>query len=655
MRDLNRGTRIYIFATYAAALLIVVHVLRGGALSFDTEFLTLALIGAIMAPHTVHLGMRVEMSISHPFILATMILLGTSNAVLISIICISSLCFIRAPRMEFYRSLFNISSFVVTTFVTCRTYVALGGSERGGGSVPLLALMIATLVFYLVNTYGISGVVALSGRLNLFKVWHENFLWSAPSFFAGGSLALGMSYFLQRFGIYSFVLSLPFCVLIYYSYKLYLDKLEEKKQHLEDIERMNADLERKVKERTQELEVVNQKLQESNLELQRANSLKSEFLANMSHELRTPLNAIIGFSELLLDTGSAVLTDDQKDYVADILSSGRHLLELINEILDLSKIEAGKMRLIVEEFEIGPVCDEAMALLRVEAGRKHIELVREVEDETLEVRGDRSKVKQTMNNLLSNAVKFTPSGGRVTLRTRRAGDALAVSVIDTGIGIKEEDQARIFQAFTQVDGSYARRYQGTGLGLTLVRKFVEMHGGSVALKSRFGEGSEFTFTIPGVVTPRQEGADPFPGDFAEGVSRLTQAAGPQGNLILVVEDNPINMKLVRDILKASGYRVAESTTGEQALETLKFIHPDLILMDIQLPGMDGLRAARLLKEKPETCDIPVVALTAHVMKGDEVRAKEAGCAGYIPKPIEPGELPRQIAAFLQRGGGPAPH
>src|SRR5881396_28161 len=159
--------------------------------------------------------------------------------------------------------------------------------------------MIATLVFYLVNTYSVSGVVTLSGRLNLFKVWHENFLWSAPSFFAGGSLALGMSYFLQRFGIYSFVLSLPFCVLIYYSYKLYLDKLEEKKQHLEDIERMNADLERKVKER-------NQKLQESNLELQRANSLKSEFLANMSHELRTPLNAIIGFSELLLDTGSAV-------------------------------------------------------------------------------------------------------------------------------------------------------------------------------------------------------------------------------------------------------------------------------------------------------------------------------------------------------------
>jgi signal transduction histidine kinase/ActR/RegA family two-component response regulator len=652
MKDLNPGTRFYILATYAAALLIVLDVLHGGTLTFDTEFLMLALIGAVMAPHTVHLGMRVEMSISHPFILATMILLGTANAVLISILCIASLCFIRTPRMEFYRALFNISSFVVTTFATCRTYVFFGGSAQGGGAVPMVALMVATLVFYLVNTYSISGVVALSGRLNLFKVWHENFLWSAPSFFAGGSLALGMSYFLQRFGIYSFVLSLPFCVLIYYSYKLYLDKLEEKKQHLEDIERMNADLERKVKERTQELEVVNQKLQESNLELQRANSLKSEFLANMSHELRTPLNAVIGFSELLLDTGSGTLGEDQKDYVADILSSGRHLLELINEILDLSKIEAGKMKLSAEEFEIGPVCEEAMALLRVEAGRKHIEIVLDVEDPALEVRADRNKIKQIMNNLLSNAVKFTHPGGRVTLRTRRVVDRLAVSVIDTGIGIKDEDQERIFQAFTQVDGSYARRYQGTGLGLTLVKKFVGMHGGSVTLESRFGEGSDFTFTIPGVLTPRPQAEEASLSERPEGVTRLTHDTDRQGDLILVVEDNPINLKLVRDILKASGYRVAESTTGEEALDALKFIRPDLILMDIQLPGMDGLRAARLLRDNPETRDIPVVALTAHVMKGDEVRAKEAGCAGYIPKPIEPGNFPRQIAAFLQRGGNP---
>ncbi len=172
MKDLNRGTRIYILATYAAALLIVLHVLHSDSLTLNTQFVMLALVGAIMAPHTVHLGMRVEMSISHPFILATMIQHGTANAVLISILCISSLCFIRAPRMEFYRALFNIGSFVITAFLTCHTYLFVGGRGQSFvGGYPLLALMVATLVFYLVNTYSISGVVALNGRLNVFKVY----------------------------------------------------------------------------------------------------------------------------------------------------------------------------------------------------------------------------------------------------------------------------------------------------------------------------------------------------------------------------------------------------------------------------------------------------------------------------------------------------
>jgi signal transduction histidine kinase/CheY-like chemotaxis protein len=646
MNELTRGTRVYIAAFYAAAALIVWDVLGSGTLTFDTEFLTLLLTGAIMAPHTVHLGLRVEMSISHPFILATVILRGETNAVVIAIVCITSLCFLRTPRMQLYRALFNISAFVVTTYATAKIYVLFGGDPYGStGEYPLFALMVSTLVFYLVNTFSVSGVVALASRANVFNVWHENFLWSAPSFFAGGSLALGMAYFLERFGIYSFVLSLPFCVLIYYSYKLYLDKLEEKKHHLEDIERMNSDLERKVRERTQELEIVNLKLQDSNRELQRANSLKSEFLANMSHELRTPLNAIIGFSELLLDRSFGTLADEQKDYVADILSSGRHLLELINEILDLSKIEAGKMKLVPEAFEVGLAVDEAVALLRVEAGRKQIELVADVEEPDLEVRADRSKIKQIMYNLLSNAVKFTHPGGRVTLSARGDGDALVVRVADTGIGVREEDQERIWEAFTQVDGSYARKYQGTGLGLTLVRKFVEMHGGRVGLQSRFGEGSVFSFSIPAAA--RRTGADVAPAP--PGADRPAPPEPVPGDLILIVEDNPANLRLVRDVLLAQGYRVIESASGEEALETLKFARPNLILMDIQLPGMDGLEAARRVRDNPETRSIPVVALTAHVMKGDEIRARMAGCAGYIPKPIDTMEFPKQVAAYLQAG------
>ena len=651
MKEIRWGAQIYIVGICATALALTLLVLRRGTLDFHTEFLALAIIGAIMAPHTVHLGMRVEMSISHPFILASLILLGDASAVLVAIVCMSSLCLVRTPRMPMYRSLFNISAMVITTTCASWTFHALGGGATSeGGSAPLLALMGATLTFYLVNTYSVSGVVALVSRLNIFKVWQDSFLWSAPSFFAGGSLALGMAYFLQRFGVYAFVLSLPFCVLIYYSYKLYLDRLEEKRQHLQDIELMNADLERKVRERTRELEVVNARLEVSNRELARASSLKSEFLANMSHELRTPLNAIIGFSELLMDPSFGNLEAEQQDYVADILSSGRHLLDLINEILDLSKIEAGKMGLSPEPFDIGPVVDEALALFRVEAGRRRIALVVEVEDAAEIVEADRGKVRQILNNLLSNAVKFTPEGGRIVVRTRREEAGLAVSVSDTGIGIREEDQERIWEAFTQVDGSHARRYQGTGLGLTLVRKFVEMHGGRVWVESRHGEGSTFRFTLP---RRRGDGTEKAaPTSPVSPASGATVRGWGEANrdLILVVEDNPVNLKLVRDLLASQGYRVAESRTGEGALEAVKFVRPRLILMDLQLPGMDGLEASRRLQADARTRDIPVVALTARTLPGDEERARQAGCVGYIPKPIDVLEFPRRIAAFL--GVGP---
>jgi signal transduction histidine kinase/CheY-like chemotaxis protein len=638
MRELNRNVGIYILATVGAAGAILLRLLPGHHLVIDTTSIALALIGALVAPHAVHLGLRVEMSISHPFILATLILIGEPEAVLVSMICIGSLCAFRTPRMRLYRASFNVASFVVTTWLTAETYQAFGGRpgmvEGGDG---IVAMMVATLVFYLANTYSVSGVVALANRLPVLRVWQENFLWSAPSFLAGGSLALGMSYFLDRYGIGSFLLSLPFCVLIYYSYKLYLEKLEERRQHLKDIEQMNADLERKVRERT--------------LELERANSLKSEFLANMSHELRTPLNAIIGFSELLLDPGFGALSEDQRGYAADIHSSGRHLLNLINDILDLSKIEAGKMRLRRELFALGPVVEEAMALLRVDASRKRLTFTADVPSPQDRLEADRSKVKQVLSNLLSNAVKFTPAGGAVTVRLMGRGEWIHLEVEDTGIGIRAEDQARIFDAFTQVDGSLARQYQGTGLGLTLVRRFVEMHGGRVAVESVHERGSRFLVDLPG----RHPPADGEPaGSEAPAAAPAALSAGgtPGADPIFVIEDNPSNLKLVRDLLRSRGHDVASSTSGEEALEALKFLRPRLILIDVQLPGMDGLQVARALTARPAMRDVPIVALTAHAMPGDEERAREAGCVAYVSKPFEA----RAFLALVERllGGG-RPH
>jgi signal transduction histidine kinase len=237
-------------------------------------------------------------------------------------------------------------------------------------------------------------------------------------------------------------------------------------------------------------------IQAKSVQLQIANQHKSEFLANMSHELRTPLNAIIGFSEVLIERMFGELNDKQADYLADIHSSGKHLLSLINDILDLSKIEAGHMELDLEDFDAPAALSNAMSLVRERAQRHAIALELVVGEGVGEIRADQRKFKQILLNLLSNAVKFTPDGGRVTVRAEAVQGALAVAVIDTGIGIAPDDQAVVFDEFRQVGRHYTNKQEGTGLGLALTKRFVDLHGGTLTLHSVLGEGSTFTFTLP---------------------------------------------------------------------------------------------------------------------------------------------------------------
>jgi signal transduction histidine kinase len=236
-------------------------------------------------------------------------------------------------------------------------------------------------------------------------------------------------------------------------------------------------------------------IEDKSRELESANRHKDEFLASMSHELRTPLNAIIGFSEVMLERLFGEINDKQEEYLSDILSSGRHLLSLINDILDLAKIEAGRMDLDVEDFELAPAIDNALVLIRERATRKGLTLDTTLPGGLGTVRGDQRKIKQVLVNLLSNAVKFTPEGGRIEVRAERVDGHVEVSVIDTGIGIASDDHDAVFEEFRQVGTDYAKKHEGTGLGLALSRKFVELHGGRIWLKSRPGEGSTFTFTI----------------------------------------------------------------------------------------------------------------------------------------------------------------
>jgi signal transduction histidine kinase len=236
-------------------------------------------------------------------------------------------------------------------------------------------------------------------------------------------------------------------------------------------------------------------LEAANRELAASSQHKSEFLANMSHELRTPLNAVIGFSEVLSEKMFGELNEKQEEYLKDIHASGTHLLSLINDILDLSKIEAGRMELELTDFDLPQAIDNALTLVRERAGRRGIALEHSVDERLGEIRGDERKVKQVLLNLLSNALKFTPAGGRVEVRAGLVDGMAQISVTDTGVGIAPEDQEAVFEEFRQV-GTAEKKAEGTGLGLALCRKFVELHGGRIWVKSHVGVGSTFTFTIP---------------------------------------------------------------------------------------------------------------------------------------------------------------
>ena len=268
-------------------------------------------------------------------------------------------------------------------------------------------------------------------------------------------------------------------------------------QIFDDLQQQSALLEDEVGRATEELQKTNEELKDAYDEIQKASQLKSQFLAHMSHELRTPLNAIIGFSEILEDHTFGELNEKQDRYVGNILTSSRHLLELINEILDLAKVESGEMQLVLSQFHVQECLDQVIEVVRPLAGNKNIDLSQDIDPDLGLITADEARLKQILYNLLSNAIKFTPEDGRVDiLAARREDKTLEIAVVDTGIGIKKEHQDLIFSEFRQVEETYSRRYEGTGLGLALTKRLVELHDGKIWVESVVDEGSTFTFTLP---------------------------------------------------------------------------------------------------------------------------------------------------------------
>jgi PAS domain S-box-containing protein len=364
---------------------------------------------------------------------------------------------------------------------------------------------------------------------------------------------------------------------------------------------------------TAELAVKNQELAARNKEIERANRLKSEFLASMSHELRTPLHTVIGFSELLLEEIEGPLNTKQKRFLGHIKQDSQHLLELINDILDLSKIEAGRLELRHEEFDVSGALDEVLASVRLAANEKLQTLASEVAPGIL-LYADRLRFKEILYNLLSNAVKFTPEYGRIEVTANVEDETLVTSVRDTGIGIGADDQARIFDKFQQVGATTKGVREGTGLGLAITKRLTELHRGSIEVQSEPGKGATFTVRLPldSRVVHRHE---------------KVRRARP---LVLVVEDEPNASELLVSYLGSSGFDTATAASaGEAVLKAIESL-PDAITLDLLIPGGKGWKVLTELRRRQETSSIPIIVVS---VLEEKARAMQLGATDYLIKPV----------------------
>ena len=393
-----------------------------------------------------------------------------------------------------------------------------------------------------------------------------------------------------------------------------------------------------------ELKQTEQRLIAAKEEAESANRAKSEFLSRMSHELRTPMNAILGFAQLMESDSDDPLSENHRASNDQILKAGWHLLDLINEVLDLSKIESGKLDFSMETVNAAQVIAECLELVKGQAKQFEVTIEHQAGDH-LDILADRTRFKQVYLNLLTNAIKYNRRGGKVVLSSAltQSGNGIKFIVEDTGNGITDEQLTHLFEPFNRL-GAEDTAIEGTGIGLVIARRLVEIMGGDIGVESTPGQGTKFFFTMKlGKPTGHAIRNDEHKGRTSE-----TRAMHAAGFTVLYVEDNPANLKLVSQILvRIDGVKLFTETTGIQGLHAARKLLPDLILLDINLPDMDGIEIAQALKADGVTSHIPLIAISANAMPKDVNTAMSHGFIDYLTKPIDVNKFSRLINDFKQ--------
>jgi CheY-like chemotaxis protein/nitrogen-specific signal transduction histidine kinase len=386
--------------------------------------------------------------------------------------------------------------------------------------------------------------------------------------------------------------------------------------------------------------------EETYLRLEEANQHKSKFVSSMSHELRTPLNGILGFASLLKSTHFGTINETQSDFVKQIENSGKHLLELISGLLDVAKIDSGAMEVDLQSCKPEYIFSEVVGWIKPQLVAKELEIKQLIDPTVKEVVCDMRKVKQIMINLLSNAVKYTPVKGVIEIVITKENGFTRVVVADNGIGISLADQEIIFDEFAQANRARDEALGGTGIGLALSRRLVELHGGDIGVESQEGKGSKFWFTIPHKkITPLK-----IKPEIIKDIIKLDDK-NPTGRSILVVEDNQTNLELIKYLLGTHNHNISVARNGKEAISQAELIEPELILMDIRMPVMNGLVATKKIRQIPKFYKLPIIALTASAGEDSRDECLGVGCTDHISKPIQLSELSSMLKRYLKPTNG----